>query len=99
MAGNGRRSRSRWDYAADVAQSVRAAQASSSALRAVGACIGGSSSGSRWERLHKGHLERPQLVIRSVPMPRPVLLGGLDEPLDLSLGEIFAAASANCYIY
>jgi hypothetical protein len=34
-----------------------------------------------------------------VPMPRPVLLGGLDEPLDLSLGQIFAAASANCYIY
>jgi len=27
-----------------------------------------------------------------VPMPRPVLLGGLDEPLNLSLGEIFAAA-------
>jgi hypothetical protein len=34
-----------------------------------------------------------------VRMPRAVLLGGLDEPLDLSLGEIFAAASANCYIY
>ena len=36
---------------------------------------------------------------RSVPVPRPVLLGGLDEPLDLSLGQIFAAALANCYIY
>jgi hypothetical protein len=34
-----------------------------------------------------------------VPMPRPVLLGGLDEPFHLSLGQIFAAASANCYIY
>ena len=34
-----------------------------------------------------------------VPMPRPVPLGGLDEPLDLSLGQILAAASANCYIY
>jgi hypothetical protein len=36
---------------------------------------------------------------RGVPMPGAVLLGGLDEPLELSLGEIFAAASANCYIY
>jgi hypothetical protein len=36
---------------------------------------------------------------RSVPMPGAVLLGGLDEPLDVSLGQIFAAASANCYIY
>jgi hypothetical protein len=32
-------------------------------------------------------------------MPRPVLLGGLDEPLDLSLGQIFAAASVKSYIY
>jgi hypothetical protein len=32
-------------------------------------------------------------------MPRPVRFGGLDEALDLSFGEIFAAASANCYIY
>ena len=30
-----------------------------------------------------------------VPMPGAVLLGGLHEPLDLSLGEIFAPASAN----
>jgi hypothetical protein len=36
---------------------------------------------------------------RGVPVPATVLLGGLDEPLDLSLGEIFAAAPANCYIY
>ena len=36
---------------------------------------------------------------RGVPMPRAVLLGGLDEPLDLAIGEIFAAALANCYIY
>ena len=36
---------------------------------------------------------------RGVPMPGAVLLGGLDEPLDLPLGQIFAAASANCYIY
>src|SRR5262249_4732837 len=34
-----------------------------------------------------------------VPMPRAVLLGGLDEPLDLPVGEIFTAALANCYIY
>jgi len=32
-------------------------------------------------------------------MPRAVLLGGLDEPLDLPVGEIFTAALANCYIY
>jgi hypothetical protein len=32
-------------------------------------------------------------------MPGAVPLGGLDEPLDLSLGQIFAAALANCYIY
>ena len=32
-------------------------------------------------------------------MPGAVLLGGLDKPLDLSLGQIFAAAPANCYIY
>jgi hypothetical protein len=30
-------------------------------------------------------------------MPRAV--GGLDEPLDLPVGEIFAAALANRYIY
>ena len=36
---------------------------------------------------------------RGVPMPRAVLLGGLDEPLDLAIGEIFTAALANCYIY
>ena len=36
---------------------------------------------------------------RGVPMPRAVLLGGLDEPLDLAVGEIFTAALANCYIY
>jgi hypothetical protein len=34
-----------------------------------------------------------------VPMPRAVLLGGLDEPFDLPIGEIFTAAPANCYIY
>jgi len=32
-------------------------------------------------------------------MPRAVLLGGLDEPLDLAVGEVFTAALANCYIY
>src|SRR5215472_1589756 len=36
---------------------------------------------------------------RGVPMPRAVLLGGLDEPLHLPVGEIFTAALANCYIY
>ena len=36
---------------------------------------------------------------RGVPMPRAVLLGGLDEALDLPIGEIFTAALANCYIY
>jgi hypothetical protein len=36
---------------------------------------------------------------RGVPVPAAVLLGGLDEPLDLPLGQIFAAAPANCYIY
>jgi hypothetical protein len=36
---------------------------------------------------------------RGVPMPGAVLLGGLDEPLDLPVGQIFAAALANCYIY
>src|SRR5215831_18363140 len=36
---------------------------------------------------------------RGVAMPRAVLLGGLDEPLDLPVGEIFTAALANCYIY
>jgi hypothetical protein len=35
---------------------------------------------------------------RGVPMPRAVLLGGLNEALDLSVGEIFTAALANCYI-
>jgi hypothetical protein len=34
-----------------------------------------------------------------VPMPRAVLLGGLDEALDLPVSEIFTAALANCYIY
>ena len=33
-----------------------------------------------------------------VPMPATVLLGGFHEPLNLSLGQIFAAAPANCYI-
>jgi hypothetical protein len=32
-------------------------------------------------------------------MPRAILLSGLDEPLDLPVGEIFTAALANCYIY
>ena len=36
---------------------------------------------------------------RGVPMPRAVLLGGLDEALDLAIGEIFTAALANRYIY
>ena len=31
-------------------------------------------------------------------MPGAVLLGGFHEPLHLSLGQIFAAESANCYI-
>ena len=51
------------------------------------------------------HLRRSQAMAvgdqdrRGVPMPRPVLLGGFHEPFDLSLGEIFAALPANCYIY
>jgi hypothetical protein len=32
-------------------------------------------------------------------MPGAVLFGGLNEPLDLSVGEIFTAALTNCYIY
>jgi len=36
---------------------------------------------------------------RGIPMPRAVLLGGLDEPLDLPVGQIFTPAFANCYIY
>jgi len=36
---------------------------------------------------------------RGVPMPRAILLGGLDEALDLPVSEIFTAALANCYIY
>jgi hypothetical protein len=32
-------------------------------------------------------------------MPRAVLLGGLDEPSDFPVGEIFTAALVNCYIY
>jgi hypothetical protein len=36
---------------------------------------------------------------RGVPMPRAVLLGGLDKPPDLPVGEVFTAALANCYIY
>ena len=36
---------------------------------------------------------------RGVPMSAAVQLGGLDEPLDLPLGQIFTAAPANCYIY
>jgi hypothetical protein len=36
---------------------------------------------------------------RGVPMPRAVLLGGLDEALDLPVGEIFTAPPTNCYIY
>ena len=31
---------------------------------------------------------------RGVPMPRAILLGGLDEALDLPVGEIFTAALA-----
>ena len=33
-------------------------------------------------------------AVAFVPVPRAFLLGGLDEPLDLPLGQIFAAASA-----
>ena len=36
---------------------------------------------------------------RGVPMPGAVLLGGLNEPLDLPFCQLFSAASANCYIY
>src|SRR5262249_20318598 len=36
---------------------------------------------------------------RGVPMSRAVLLGSLDQALDLAIGEIFTAALANCYIY
>jgi hypothetical protein len=32
-------------------------------------------------------------------MPRAVLFGGIDQPLDLPVGEIFTAALGNCYIY
>jgi hypothetical protein len=32
-------------------------------------------------------------------MSRTVLLGGLDEALDLPVGEIFTTALTNCYIY
>jgi hypothetical protein len=32
-------------------------------------------------------------------MPRAVLLGGLDETLDLPVSEILTTALANCYIY
>jgi hypothetical protein len=28
-----------------------------------------------------------------------IAIGGLDEPLDLTVGKIFTAALANCYIY
>jgi hypothetical protein len=31
-------------------------------------------------------------------MPPPVLLGGLDQPLDFFFGEIFPRARINCYI-
>ena len=53
----------------------------------------------------RDHLRRSQAVPegdqdnRGVPVPRAVLLGGLDEPLDLPFGQIFPIASANCYIY
>jgi hypothetical protein len=36
---------------------------------------------------------------RGVAIPRAVLLGGLDEPLDLPIGEIFTAPLTNRYIY
>jgi hypothetical protein len=36
---------------------------------------------------------------RAVPMPGAVLLGGLNKPRDLPLGQVFAAAPTNCYIY
>jgi hypothetical protein len=47
------------------------------------------------------HVQSDHLILEAI---RPVhsgavLLGGLDEPLDLSLGQIFAAGPANCYIY
>ena len=51
------------------------------------------------------HLRRSQAVAvgdqdrRRVPMPAAVLLGGLDEPLDLPFCQVFSAASANCYIF
>jgi hypothetical protein len=44
-------------------------------------------------------VSRPDGHGGGVPMPRPVLLGGLDEPLNLSLGQIFASAFTNCCIY
>ena len=43
-----------------------------------------------------GYAVSRQRVERGVPMP--VLLGGPHEPLDLSLGQIFAAASTNCLV-
>ncbi len=36
---------------------------------------------------------------RGVPMPRAVLVSGLNEPLNLPLGQIFTAHRADCYIY
>ena len=51
------------------------------------------------------HLGRSQAVAvsnqdgRCVPMPGAVLLGGLNEPLDLPFGQILPPKSADCYIY
>ena len=42
---------------------------------------------------------RSAMSVYRVPMPGSVLLGGLDEPLDLPFGQIFPTAFANCYIY
>ena len=56
MAGNGRRCRSRWDYAADVAQTVRAAAASSKDLRSrrhVGGSNGVTEIGADVTRWHE----------------------------------------------
>jgi hypothetical protein len=36
---------------------------------------------------------------RGVPMPGSVLLGGLDEPLDLPFGQVIAGSPVDCYIY
>src|SRR5215471_11964257 len=57
-------------------------------------------AGAQWRVVpaQRHQLRGPEAVAvsdqdrRGVPMPRAVLLGGLDEALDLPVGEIFTAA-------